>query len=157
MRCFFLLKIYLFLYIWLCRVFVPARGLSLVAASGGHSVQCAGFSLWRLLLLWSEGSECGLSGCGAGASLPHGMWSLIGRQILYHWTVKEAPQFPFSVTPLWMPEAFALGHIFSFYVVVEVNVVECKIHFDLQVCSFFFQFYWDIIDIQHCINLRCTA
>ena len=23
--------------------------------------------------------------------------------------------------------------------------------------SFFFRFYWDIIDIQHCINLRCTA
>ena len=40
------------------RVFVSVRGLSLVAASGGHSSsQCAGLSLSRPLLLRSTGSR----------------------------------------------------------------------------------------------------
>ena len=50
--------IYLFIYLWLCCVLVSVRGLSLVAASGGHSSsRCAGLSLSRLLLLWSTGSR----------------------------------------------------------------------------------------------------
>ena len=50
--------IYLFIYLWLCWVFVSVRGLSLVAASGGHSSsRCAGFSLSRPLLLRSTGSK----------------------------------------------------------------------------------------------------
>ena len=57
---FFLQKfIYLFIYIWLCWVFVSVRGLSLVAASGAHSSsRCAGLSLSRPLLLRSTGSRC---------------------------------------------------------------------------------------------------
>ena len=44
--------IYLFIYFWLCWVFVSVRGLSPVAASGCHSSsRCAGPSLsWPLLL-----------------------------------------------------------------------------------------------------------
>ena len=59
----------LFIYFWLCWVFVAARGLSLVAASGGYSsLQCAGFSLQWLLLLWSTGSRhTGFSSCGTWA------------------------------------------------------------------------------------------
>ena len=54
-RNFINLFIYLFL---LCWVFISVRGLSLVAASGGHSSsQCAGLSLSRPLLLWSTGSR----------------------------------------------------------------------------------------------------
>ena len=50
--------IYLFIYLWLCWVFVSVRGLSLVAASGGHSSSwCAGLSLSQPLLLWSTGSR----------------------------------------------------------------------------------------------------
>ena len=51
--------IYLFIYyFWLCWVFVSVRGLSLVAASGGHSsLRCAGLSLSRPLLLRSTGSR----------------------------------------------------------------------------------------------------
>ena len=50
--------IYLFIYFWLCWVFVSVRGLSLVAASGGHSSsRCVGLSLSRLLLLRSTGSR----------------------------------------------------------------------------------------------------
>ena len=52
------LKIYLFIYLWLCWVFVSVRGLSLVVASGGHSSsRCTGLSLSRPLLLRSTGSR----------------------------------------------------------------------------------------------------
>ena len=55
---FFFLIFYLFIYFWLCWVFVSVRGLSLVAASGGHSSsQCVGLSLSRPLLLRSTGSR----------------------------------------------------------------------------------------------------
>ena len=55
----FLLFIYLFIYFWLCWVFVSVQGLSLVAASGGHSSsRCAGLSLSRPLLLRSTSSSC---------------------------------------------------------------------------------------------------
>ena len=54
----FFLKKKLFIYLWLCWVFVSVRGLSLVAASRGHSSsQCAGLSLSRPLLLRSTGSR----------------------------------------------------------------------------------------------------
>ena len=80
-------------------VFVAARELSLVAASGGYSsLRCMGFSLRWLLLLRSTGSRhtgsvvvarglssCGLwplerrlSSCGTRAQLLHGMWDLPG-------------------------------------------------------------------------------
>ena len=48
----FFFLIYLFIYLWLCRVFISVRGFSLVAASGGHSSsRCAGLSLSQPLLL----------------------------------------------------------------------------------------------------------
>ena len=76
-------------YFWMCWVFVAARGLSLVAESGGYSsLRCAGFSL-RWLLLWSTGSRCegfsscgswalerSLSGSGTRAELLRGMWDI---------------------------------------------------------------------------------
>ena len=50
---------YLFIYLWLCWVFISVRELSLVVASGGHSsLRCAGLSLSRPLLLRSTGSRC---------------------------------------------------------------------------------------------------
>ena len=56
---FIYLFIYLFFYLfWLCWVFVSVQGLSLVAASGGHSSsRCAGLSLSWPLLLQSTGSR----------------------------------------------------------------------------------------------------
>ena len=70
MSFFFFNKLFvcLFIYFWLCWVFVAARGLSLVVVSGGYSLlqctgsRCAGFSscgLWAL--------ERRLSSCGAQA------------------------------------------------------------------------------------------
>ena len=50
--------IYLFIYLWLCWVFVSVWRLSPVAASGGHSSsRCAGLSPSRPLLLRSTGSR----------------------------------------------------------------------------------------------------
>ena len=52
------LRFYLFIYFWLCWVFVSVRGLSLVVASGGHSSsRCAGLSPSRPLPLRSTGSR----------------------------------------------------------------------------------------------------
>ena len=61
---------YLFIYLWLRWVFVAAHRLSLVAASRGYSsLQCMGFSLWWLFLLWSTGSRSmGFSSCGTWVS-----------------------------------------------------------------------------------------
>ena len=54
----FLIFIYLFIYLWLCWVLVSVRGLSPVAASGGHSSSwCTGLSLSWPLLLQSTGSR----------------------------------------------------------------------------------------------------
>ena len=92
----------LFIYLWLCWVFVAARGLSLVAASRGYSLR------W-LLLLWSMGSRrVGFSGCGVWAQLLRGMWDLpwpglrthvpcIGRWIVNHCTTREVPTFTSKV------------------------------------------------------------
>ena len=49
---------FFFLNFWLCWVFISVRGLSLVAASGGHSSsRCTGLSLSQPLLLQSTGSR----------------------------------------------------------------------------------------------------
>ena len=54
----FLKILFIFIYFWLCWVFVSVRGLSPVAASGGHSSsRCAGLSPSRPLLLRSTGSR----------------------------------------------------------------------------------------------------
>ena len=51
-------NLFIYVYFWLCWVFVSVRGLSLVAASGGHSSsRCTGLSLSRPLLLQSTGSR----------------------------------------------------------------------------------------------------
>ena len=56
---FFFFFINLFIYFWLCWVFISVRGLSLVVASKGlSSSRCAGLSLSRPLLLRSTGSRC---------------------------------------------------------------------------------------------------
>ena len=68
-QLFFINLFILFIYFWLWWVFVAACRLSLIAASGGYSsLQCAGFSLWWLLSLWSTGSRyTGFSSCGTQA------------------------------------------------------------------------------------------
>ena len=82
----FFFLINLFICFWLCWVFVAVRGFSLVAVSGGYSsLQCMGFSLQWLLLLWSTGSRhTGFSSCGPQAQQ---LWLLGSRaqaQQLWH-------------------------------------------------------------------------
>ena len=51
-------NLFIYLFLWLCWVFVSVRGLSPVAASGGHSSsRCAGLSKSRPLPLRSTGSR----------------------------------------------------------------------------------------------------
>ena len=37
-----------FICLWLCRVFIAARGLSLLEVGGATLLRCSGLSLWRL-------------------------------------------------------------------------------------------------------------
>ena len=78
-RIYFFLFIYFFkfFYLWLCWVFVSVRGLSLVAASGGHSSsRCAGLSLSRPLLAEHRLQTRRLSNCSSRVQLLRGMWDL---------------------------------------------------------------------------------
>ena len=71
--------LYLFIYFWLCWVFVSVRGLSLVAASGGHSSpRCAGPSPSRPPAPVAEHmlQTCRLSTCGSRVQPLCGMWDL---------------------------------------------------------------------------------
>ena len=69
------LFIYLFIYPWLCWVFVSVRGLSPVAASGGpSSSRCAGLSIAASLVAEHGLQMRRLSSCGARAQLLRGMW-----------------------------------------------------------------------------------
>ena len=94
-RSFFFL-IYLFIYFWLCWVFVSVRGLSLVAASGDHSSsRCAGLSLSRPLLLRSTGSSRAGSAVvahGPSCSLACGIFPDQGSNpCALHWQADSQP------------------------------------------------------------------
>ena len=99
----------LFIYFWLCWVFVAVCGLSLVAVSGGYSsLQCMGFSLRWLHLLRSMGSRhAGFSSCdtwaqqlwrtglvapwhvGSSRTRARTRVPCIGRRILNHCVTRE--------------------------------------------------------------------
>ena len=107
---FFFFLIYLFIYFWLCWVFVSVWRLSLAAASGGHSSsrcgshsssRCAGLSPSRPLLLQSTGSRRAGSvivahgpsysaACGILPDQGSNPCPLHCRQILNHCATREA-------------------------------------------------------------------
>ena len=105
--------IYLFIYFWLCWVFVSVQGLSLVVASGGHSSsRCTGLSLSPPVLLRSTGSRrAGSVIVAHGPSCFAAVESsrtrartrvpCIGRQILNHCTTREA--LGVALGPNWVP------------------------------------------------------
>ena len=124
----------LFIYFWLCRIFVAAHGLSLVASTGGYSLlQCTGFSLQWLLLFQSMGSRhTSFSSCGTRAQV---LWltglvalqhvgssqtrhrtrvPCIGRQILNHWATREVPGFFLSII-ITVFFQFYIFHLVLFY------------------------------------------
>ena len=96
--CYFYLFIYLF-NLWLRWVFISVRGLSLVAATGGHSSsRCAGLSLSRPLLLRSTGSR------HAGSVIvAHGPSCSAARGIL-------PDQGPNPCPPHWQADSQPLRH-----------------------------------------------
>ena len=129
---FFFFNLFLFIYFWLCWVFVSVRGLSLVAASGGHSSsRYAGLSLSRPLLLRSTGSRragsaivahgpscsaaCGiLPDQGSNPCPPH--WQA-DSQPLRHWGS------PMCLFELWFslvicPVVGLLGHMVILFLVL---------------------------------------
>ena len=91
------------LFIYLTVVFVAAPGPSLDVVSRGYSsLQCMGFSLRWLLLLWSLSSEAQaqylwpmvwVATQHEGSSQTRDQTGVrcIARQILNHWTMREAP------------------------------------------------------------------
>ena len=92
----FFFNFYLFIYLWLCWVFVSVRGLSLVAASGGHSSsRCTGLSLSLPLLLRSTGSRCAGSvivAHGPSCSAACGIFPDQGSNLCpLHWQADSQP------------------------------------------------------------------
>ena len=67
-----------FIYLWLCWVLVSVRGLSLVAASGGHSSsRCAGLLTIAASLVAEHRLQTHrLRNYGSRAQLLRGMWDL---------------------------------------------------------------------------------
>ena len=91
----FFLK-YLFIYLWLCWIFVSVQGLSLVVASGGHSSSwCVGLSLWWPLLLRSTGSRRAGSvivAQGPSCSAARGIFPDQGSNLCpLHWQADSQP------------------------------------------------------------------
>ena len=110
----------LFIYVWLCWVFVSVRGLSLVVASGGHSSSwCTGLSLSWPLLLRSTGSRragsvvvahrpsCSTA-CGIFPDQARTHVACISRQILNHCTTREAQKWGTLKNTLHDSETFEL-------------------------------------------------
>ena len=95
--CLCFVFVYLFIYyFWLCWVFVSVRGLSVVAASRGHSSsRCAGLSLLRPLLLRSTGSRCAGSvvvAHGPSCSAACGIFPDQGSNLCpLHWQADSQP------------------------------------------------------------------
>ena len=89
--CLFVKFMYLFIYFWLCWVFVSVRGLSLVVASGGHSSsRCAGLSLLWPLLLRSTGSA--VAAHGPSCSVACGIFPYQGSNPCpLHWQADSQP------------------------------------------------------------------
>ena len=96
----FLMKASFFLYFlisfWLCWVFVSVRGLSLVAASGGHSSsRCMGLSLsWPLLLRSTSSRRAGsvIVAHGPSCSTACGIFPDQGSNLCpLHWQADSQP------------------------------------------------------------------
>ena len=109
------------------------RGLSLVAASGGHSSsRCAGLSLSRPLLLRSTGCRrAGSVIVAHGPSYPRHVGSsqtrartrvpCIGRQTLNHCATREALHFPF------LHKVSKIRHVFYIYSTAQFRLATLQV------------------------------
>ena len=110
---FFLFYFILFIYLWLCCVFVSVQGLSLVAASGGHSsLRYAGLSLSRPLLLRSTRSRRAGSvivAHGPSSSAACGIFPDQGSNPCpLHWQADSQP-----LRHQGSPEGFLIGQVYQ--------------------------------------------
>ena len=124
---FFLINLFIYLFL-LCWVFVSVRGLSLVAASGGHSSsRCAGLSLSWPLLLRSTGSRH-----AGSVVVAHGPSCSAACEIF--------PDQGSNPCPLhWQADSQPLRHQGSPNSLFLIN------------------FYWSIVALQCCVSFCCTA
>ena len=101
---------FIFIFIWLCWVFIAARRLSLVVASGGYSsLRCTGFSLQWLLLSQSMGSKrAGFNICSTRA-LEHVGFSSCGTWAQKLWLTGSRAQ----AQKLWCMGLDAPWHVGS--------------------------------------------
>ena len=111
---FFFLEIHvlLFIYLWLCWVFISVWGLSLVVASGDHSSsRCAGLSPSRPLLLRSTGSRR-----AGSVTVAHGPSCSVACEIF--------PDQGSNPCPLhWQADSQPLRHQGSpFYLFLKINL-----------------------------------
>ena len=150
---FFFLKnftfIYLFIYFWLCWVFVSVRGLSLVAASGGHSSSpCVGLSLSQPLLLWSTGSRRAGSvvvAHGLSCSVACGIFpDQVSNPCPLHWQADSQPLrhqgspqviFLFSLLIIWLHISIWLHNLSSFLFLLLglTHIIETRKVLDLRI------------------------
>ena len=121
---FFFLFINLFIYFWLCWVFVSVWGLSLVVASGGHSSSpCAGLSLSWPLVAEYRLQTCRLSSCGPRAQLLRGMWDL-PRPGLEHVSPALAGRFSTTAPPEKPDRLFRIDLVFNASYISIPNCIE---------------------------------
>ena len=134
------LFIYL-IYLWLCWVFVSVQGLSLVAASGGHSSsRCAGLSLSRPLSLRSTG--CRRTGSvivahGPSCSAACGIFPDQGSNPCpLHWQADSQPlrhqgspvcAFHSALNPLYNNTVNTKEHWKQFRVLLDLFYLRCRI------------------------------
>ena len=67
------------------------------------------------------------------------------------WLNNLQPHWPFRTVPI---SPHSHQHLLLSIFIIIAILAGIKLYLTVL---FFFQFYWDIIDIQHCISLRCTA
>ena len=145
------------------------------------------FPVWRLLVGGREGPAQGGSLVGCCLSAPSCMneWfcpEVLGGTCLRHGHCVLASRESLAgaaLTPTWAVRGQA-GCLLGVYVLEHVAASHCEpslllckspslgiilfsgntvgffFFFSLNRCLFF-QFYWDVIDTQYCISLRCTA
>ena len=119
----------IFIYLWLCWVFVSVRGPSPAAASGGlSSSRCAGLPPSWPLPLRSTGSRCAGSAIvahgpsrSAACGIPPDQGSnpsRTGRQTLNHCATREAPKLSFYNNNSYhlLSSFFLWGPLFSDFI-----------------------------------------